>query len=314
MMMNGLNNDSSEPEHKNIKKEVIQNDIIRLLKKFFMILILFSITIFPKLFECQHEDNKIDNSVKIKFDLVIKLVPKENLGSIFFKRGIIDTNRLGWYQQQFLKMGYSRICKNDYYLIWDSDTFPTKKIEMFENGTPIFDMKTEHHSAYFITMNHLFDNLHKSKYSYISEHMIIKTEFMKKLLDDIENNKKIPGKMFWEKILISIDKSDINKSGFSEFETYGSYVDTKFPNFYKHRKWNSKRDMTIFYGNISNMDENDFNWVSKDYDAITFEKRYKFDEQNFKYIKNLEIHKLYRSKKFFKFYKRIIKKYNKIKK
>ena len=238
-----------------------------------------------------------------------KLVPKSGLINIFTKRGITESKRLGWYEQQFLKMSYSRVCDNEYYLLWDSDTFPVKSVQMFENGHPIFDMKTEHHSAYFTTINRLIKNLHFSKFSYISEHMLIKTEYMRNLLDDIEHNSNIYGNMFWEKIIMSIDKSDINKSGFSEFELYGSYVDTKYPNFYKHRHWNSRRDMTIFYGNINNLDKYDFNWISKDFEAITFEKRYEFDEKAYKYSKNLGIHNSIKAKFFFKFYKRIIKKY-----
>ena len=115
-----------------------------------------------------------------------KLVPKSGLINIFKKRGITESKRLGWYEQQFLKMAYSRVCDNDYYLLWDSDTFPVKSIQMFENDHPIFDMKTEHHSAYFTTINRLIKNLHFSRFSYISEHMIIKTEYMRNLLDDIE--------------------------------------------------------------------------------------------------------------------------------
>ena len=88
-----------------------------------------------------------------------------------------------------------------------------------------------------------------------------------------------------------------------------TYVDTKYPNFYKHRHWNSRRDMTIFYGNINNLDKYDFNWISKDFEAITFEKRYKFDEKAYKYSKYLGIHNSIKAKFFFKFYKRIIKKY-----
>ena len=56
------------------------------------------------------------------------LVPKKNLIKLFNIRGINKTDRIGWYEQQFLKMSYSRICKNDYYLLWDADTIPIKKV------------------------------------------------------------------------------------------------------------------------------------------------------------------------------------------
>ena len=242
------------------------------------------------------------------------LVPKENLIEIMNNRGIEETKRIGWYEQQFLKMSYSRICKKKYYLLWDSDTIPIKRIKMFEDGIPIFDIQKEQYLPYFLTLERLIPDLHFSKFSYITEHMIIKTEYMKILLDTIENNFNIPGKMFWEKILISIDKEEILKSGFSEFETYGTFVDTKFPNNYKHRMWSSKRDATRFFGNINNVCQQDFNWLSKDYNAITFEKWDQFEKQNLVLVTNKNLQKLSRPKRFFKYFKRIKKKYRGIEK
>ena len=75
----------------------------------------------------------------------------------------------------------------------------------------------------------------------------------------------ISGKYFWEKILMSIDLNELTKSGFSEFEAYGNFVDTKFPRVYKHRNWSSKRDMSKYFGSIKNLNKQDFNWLSKDY-------------------------------------------------
>ena len=205
------------------------------------------------------------------------LVPKENLIKLFIYKGINETDRVGWYEQQFLKMSYSRICKNDYYLLWDADTIPIKKINMFDNGYPIFDIKREYHEPYFNTIKLLLPNLRFSKFSYISEHMIIKTEFMKNLLEQIEKNTNIKGTNFWDKILMSIDKKDIIQSGFSEFETYGSFVDTYFPNYYKHREWSSKREIGKFFGKIDNLCQNDFDWLSKDFNSISFEKWDRFE-------------------------------------
>jgi hypothetical protein len=238
-----------------------------------------------------------------------QLIQRENLISIFNKLGINETGRVNWYLQQFLKMSYSRICKNEYYLLWDSDTIPIRHINMFDNGHPLFDMKDEHHSPYFVTLQRLIPNLYFSKQSYISEHMIIKTEYMNNLLEQIENNNIISGKYFWEKILMSIDLNELTKSGFSEFEAYGNFVDTKFPRFYKHRNWSSKRDMSKYFGSIKNLNKQDFNWLSKDYYSITFEKWEIFENYNLNFVKNIEIQKLSRPKRLFKYYKRIIKKY-----
>ena len=135
-----------------------------------------------------------------------QLLPKEDLVNFFLNLGMDDMSRTGWYEQQFIKMEYSRICKKDYYLLWDSDTIPIRNINMFDNNKPIFDMRKEHHSPYFNSLNRLIHDLHFSKFSYISEHMLIKTEYMKNLLDIIENNTNLPGKKYWEKLFYQLIK------------------------------------------------------------------------------------------------------------
>jgi hypothetical protein len=42
-----------------------------------------------------------------------------------------NSNRSGWYFQQFLKMAYAIKSELKYYLIWDSDTIPLNNINFF---------------------------------------------------------------------------------------------------------------------------------------------------------------------------------------
>lgn len=257
--------------------------------------------------------NSIDNS--ISFINEDTLVQKEKINEFLWKMRSISTRRVGWYEQQFLKMAYSKICRKEYYLVWDFDTIPIKSIKMFENGHPFFDMKSAHHIPYFTTIERLIPGLIFSNQTYISEHMMIRTEFMKNLIDAIESNSKIPGKLFWEKILMAIDIKDIGKSGFSEFEIYGSFVDTKYPKFYYHRNWYSKRDTVTFFNNSENLDEDDINWLSQEYHALTFEKwrKYKFKKENLEIVKDSEFRKLYKPNLFFKNFNKIVRKFRKYK-
>ena len=130
-----------------------------------------------------------------------QLLPKEDLVNFFLNLGINDISRTDLYEQQFIKMEY---------------TIPIRNIHIFDNNKPIFDMRKEHHSPYFNSLNRLIHDLlfQNIKYSYISEHMLIKTEYMKTLWDIIENN-NLPDKKYWEKIVLSIDKEVILNSGFS---------------------------------------------------------------------------------------------------
>jgi hypothetical protein len=100
-------------------------------------------------------------------------------------------------------MEYYKICKDKYYLIWDADTIPVKRVKMFNLNKPFFDVKTEYHKPYFETMNKLFPKLRKLyNYSFISEHMVINTEFMKALINEININTNISGDIWYEKVII----------------------------------------------------------------------------------------------------------------
>ena len=58
-------------------------------------------------------------------------------------------------------------------------------------------------------------------------------------------------------------------SGFSEFETYGTYVMNRHSKDYNLREWKSLRE-GIFYFPIP-LDRDASKWVAKKYNAISFE-------------------------------------------
>lgn len=180
----------------------------------------------------------------------------------------------GWYYQQFLKMQYARMCEDSYYLMWDGDTIPCGSFSMFheKSGVPFLDVKNEYHKKYFDTMSRLLPGIRKCiEKSFISEHMLINCDIMKKLLQDIEGNKAVPGNTFWEKIISSIDVDDLQSNSFSEFETYGTYVALKYPEAYRLRNWHSFRYGGVFYS-LDTISDSDYEWLGKDFFAISFEK------------------------------------------
>ena len=185
-----------------------------------------------------------------------------------------NSKRAGWYIQQFIKMQFAKFTDDEYYLIWDSDTIPLKHVQLFdESSRPFFDMKTEYHVPYFETINRIFPDIRKTaEGSFISEHMLIKSEYMRELIDEIESRTEISGTNFQEKIINAIDTKDLGGSGFSEFETYGSYVIVRHPETYSMREWHSLRSGRIFYAKASDIDELDRQWLAKKYDAISLEK------------------------------------------
>ena len=245
--------------------------------------------------------NFIKDDPSIKFINEDKFVTENQMEKFLLKmRGTELKKRRRWYKQQFIKMGYARICRKEYYLIFDGDTFPIKNFNMFKNDHPIFDMYNFFYKPFIESMDRLIPGLKYSKSkSYVTEHMIIRTKFMKNLLDDIEMNSNIPGKLFWQKIFMSVDDKNLPKNGFSEYFVYGAYVDTKYPKFYHHRDFLSLRGAEIFYGTPENLDENDINWLSQYYHALTFEDWHHFDEKYLPVVKEPIIRKLYKPEKFF---------------
>lgn len=179
----------------------------------------------------------------------------------------------GWYYQQFLKMQYARLCKNDFYMTWDGDTVPCAPFDMYsEDGRPYIDLKREYHEEYFITMPRLISGMGKViEKSFISEHLLFKCEYMNELICAIESNDALEGDTFWEKIIHAIEPERITRSAFSEFETYGSYVAIKYPETYKIRNWHSFRVGGDFFDPKTICDR-DYEWLSKDFFAISFEK------------------------------------------
>lgn len=202
----------------------------------------------------------------------------ENLNFKTIKKLIVDrggdVKRTGWYFQQFLKLGYALICEDEYYMVWDADTIPVKKVNMFnEENKPYFHLKTEYHKPYFDTIDNLFNNNYKKsvKGSFIAEHMIFKTEYVKDMLNEIEENNSIDGKYFYEKMIDAITEiKNLNNSGFSEFETYGTYVYSKYKDSYSIKEWKSLRE-GIYYINLP-INDKQIKWLAKKYDAVSFEK------------------------------------------
>ena len=188
----------------------------------------------------------------------------------------------GWYYQQFLKMQYAYICRRPYYLVWDGDTIPCRAFSMFQrnNGVPYLDLKQEYHEEYFRVMSKLLPGMGKSiQKSFISEHMLINCEIMKELIKEIESNDAIQGKVFWEKIIYAIDVDKLQSNSFSEFETYGTYVTCKHSSAYCFRDWHSFR-YGGYYFEPNTISDADYEWLGRDFYAISFEKGHTIREDH----------------------------------
>ena len=209
--------------------------------------------------------------------------------------GLLGKVRGGWYYQQFLKMMFCYKCTGKYYMSWDMDTVPLRDIELFDDGgRPVFGLKNEHNPGYFKTIDNLLGLKKNIDGSFISEHMVFNKNYMEELISIICGK---PGEeSFWKKIIESID-DDYISLGFSEFETYGTYVTDKYPDSYGYSKFKSFRRGSWFV-NESELNEDDIKWLATDYDAITFENAEQIPDmvqlfRNPKYRNNMSAEKFY---------------------
>ncbi len=177
----------------------------------------------------------------------------------------------GWYFQQFLKMGYALITDSEYYMSWDSDTLPLTNIEMFEDDKVIFSLKREYNKPYFETIESLLHLKKCIKPSFIAEHMMFKTEYMKELLDVIQNNDR--NNEWFINILNAVPKESLCVSGFSEFETYGTYIYNYHHDAYLYKKIKAIRKGKMIFGDVPN--DYVMQWLGKHYLSISFEKSQK---------------------------------------
>ena len=191
--------------------------------------------------------------------------------------------RTGWYFQQFLKLSYSSICNTQYYMSWDSDTIPTRKLVFFDDTRrPYLDYVpyVSDDKDYFTLLKTISNGQasfrKECRESFITEHMVFSVDIVKKMIFNIEQNESLYGTAYWEKILRAISRESLNLSGFSEFETYAAFVLNNFPSSYSLRRWNNLRNGRFYLG--ANLSTERLKWAGKSFDVVSFED---YDSQSF---------------------------------
>ncbi len=281
------------------------NRVSRNYESFFKLLPIDSIVfIGPAPLKHEIENTMRENpSLDLSFINENDLIPFDDLMDAMKRRlasegYVMDRNsRPGWYYQQFLKMAYSRICENEYYMSWDADTIPLREIEMFnQDGRPCFDIKPEYQAGYFNTLKKLFGFGKIIGESFVSEHMLFSKKLMLEMLEELEEL-PLPGEPFFEKIFFAIGLEDM-KLGFSEFETYGTWTAMRHNDAYGLRKWSSFRKGSCFTES-SRLNDEDRKWLSKDYDSITFESYEQCDPELEAMFRNPEYREKLSPKQFY---------------
>ena len=215
---------------------------------------------------------ELPNDDKCVFIDENKILDGMNINSIrrILKESGGDGKFAGWYLQQFIKLYYSFITEGKYYLVWDADTIPIKKIDFFDKVTnkPFFNMKREYVEPYFVTIKNLFGYGKSCQESFITEHMMFDAMLCRDLIYGIEAAVHIKGDTFYEKCIYASEFGQWNQT-FSEYETFGTYVIRNYPDKYEKRRLRTFRLGMKFLGEKPSIEM--LQWAGKSFDTISFE-------------------------------------------
>lgn len=163
----------------------------------------------------------------------------------YFSEKNPDSKRAGWYFQQFIKLGiYNLSFITENYLIWDGDAVVLKPIVFFSKENTIFlERNKEYNKPYFETIKNLIGIEKQVNFSFIAEYMVFNKKIVSTLLSEITSEKN-----WWYTILNAVKITDLNKSGFSEYELYGNYLSKNYPNSFVIRNLNKSRKGSSYLG------------------------------------------------------------------
>lgn len=134
--------------------------------------------------------------------------------------------------------------------IWDSDSIVLRSLDFFdENGKVLINPKTEYHKPYFDTIKTMLGIERCVDFSFIAEHFMVYKRYMNELINNLED-KCSKDESWVVKVLDNINDQHICGAGFSEYETYGNYVVSKYKDSFVRRPLRSIRNGTARFGAI----------------------------------------------------------------
>ena len=141
-------------------------------------------------------------------------------------------NRSGWLFQQFVKLS-GKIGSCRYYLCIDADHVLIRPhVFLTEKNETVFYLSYEENQFYYDMIHRILPELEILNLSYVDHKMLFDKEQVAQLQESISRNCGVDN---WQKAIVdNLDLSTI--SGFSEFETYGNFVQKKVL-----RPWLQKR-------------------------------------------------------------------------
>lgn len=134
-------------------------------------------------------------------------------------------DRSGWLFQQLLKLSGDTICSEDHYLVIDADTLLIRPHVFKDEQKTVFYCRKARLLEYFNTYKRLLGVKAAAPLSFVAHYMLFEKAKLRELKKEIEFKNKT---RWYTAIIKSINK--LRQITFSEFETYGNYFYSKYPN------------------------------------------------------------------------------------
>ncbi|MBN2983648.1 MULTISPECIES: DUF6492 family protein [Cohnella] len=173
--------------------------------------------------------------------------------------------RSGWLFQQLLKLGSDRLGASKYYLVIDADTVLIRPHAFrTPDGRTIFYYRNWSQPEYFRTYRKLMGGDPVSRKSFVTHYMLFDKEKVAHLKKTIEHRHK---DRWYAAILKSMDLK--RPFAFSEFETYGNFVASRYPGSFEFRK---ALNVSLHTG-VSGLTESKRKRLASSYRSVSLHKR-----------------------------------------
>lgn len=187
-----------------------------------------------------------------------------NLSFTKIKSLLLDSTHTGWFFQQFLKMAYSFVCKEEFYLSWDCDSLLIKEMVIDKPFLNALPAKIPINHPYYNTIRELLDVSLDNTKQFMCEFMLFNKPIIQNLCEALNKQNK---EEFYLPILDLVNK-DNKTFSFSEFETYGNYA-LKY-HMYELRFYPIYRCGGRFYHEIPSLEDELLKEFAKTYYLLQF--------------------------------------------
>ena len=163
-----------------------------------------------------------------------------------------NLKRYRWYLQQFFKIEALLTAKSQNIVIWDADCVPVKKLSLFsKDNKPIYmQASQEYNTFYFETIERMLGMKKIQDFSFIIPGFPITNKWINEFAQYFQDTYSIN---WYDSIL---ENTPFEKmSGFSEYETLGTWIANKYPNSWFKKEVNWERLGQSRFGYAKNFSE-----------------------------------------------------------